>query len=281
MTRGDHAPPDLAGLTDALLAAARAAGHPDLLVPPTYLAGLETETEAIYRTLEDVGVDLAAVLNGEQHFTHHRPLHAGDEIVFTTRVTDVYARGGGRLEFLVRESAVVLQDIHAIGRQARRNTGENEQGHSVANALFRNQLAHPHHEDGAGGHRHHKQDQGEEVAVFRQDRHALAQQLLTVRQCDDAGGLQQRQREGQVAGVLGFISKNVKPRDGYIYLFAGVDKVRFKRQVIPGDQLILRAKKTMERHSIYKFSCTACVGDELAASAEITIAEQRTQYHQS
>lgn len=85
----------------------------------------------------------------------------------------------------------------------------------------------------------------------------------------------------QVAGVLGFISKNVKPRDGYIYLFAGVDKVRFKRQVIPGDQLILRAKKTMERHSIYKFSCTACVGNELAASAEITIAEQRTQYHQS
>ena len=52
-------------------------------------------------------------------------------------------------------------------------------------------------------------------------------------------------------------------------------------KVIPGDQLILRAKKTMERHSIYKFSCTACVGDELAASAEITIAEQRTQYHQS
>ncbi|MDK1669080.1 3-hydroxyacyl-ACP dehydratase FabZ [Moraxella osloensis] len=85
----------------------------------------------------------------------------------------------------------------------------------------------------------------------------------------------------QVAGVLGFISKNVKPRDGYIYLFAGVDKVRFKRQVIPGDQLILRAEKTMERHSIYKFSCTACVGDELAASAEITIAEQRTQYPQS
>ena len=82
----------------------------------------------------------------------------------------------------------------------------------------------------------------------------------------------------QVAVVLRFISKNVKPRDGYIYLFAGVDKVRFKRQVIPGDQLILRAQKTMERHSIYKFSCTACVGDELAASAEITIAEQRTQY---
>ncbi|MFW2176238.1 MULTISPECIES: 3-hydroxyacyl-ACP dehydratase FabZ [unclassified Moraxella] len=82
----------------------------------------------------------------------------------------------------------------------------------------------------------------------------------------------------QTAGVLGFITKNAKPRDGYIYLFAGVDKVRFKRQVIPGDQLILRATKTMERHNIYKFSCTACVGDELVASAELTISEQRTQY---
>lgn len=80
----------------------------------------------------------------------------------------------------------------------------------------------------------------------------------------------------QAAGVLGFITKNAKPRDGYIYLFAGIDKVRFKRPVIPGDQLILRATKTMERHNIYKFSCTACVGDELAASAEITISEQRT-----
>lgn len=82
----------------------------------------------------------------------------------------------------------------------------------------------------------------------------------------------------QVAGVLGFISKNVKPRDGYIYLFAGVDKVRFKRQVIPGDQLILRATKTMERQNIYKFSCTAHVGDELAACADLMISEQRTNY---
>jgi acyl-CoA thioesterase FadM len=86
------------------VAAARAAGHPDLVVPPTYLAGLETETEAIYRTLEDAGVDLAKVLNGEQGFTYHRALHVGEEIVFTTRVADVYARG--RLDFLVRASSV-------------------------------------------------------------------------------------------------------------------------------------------------------------------------------
>ena len=79
----------------------------------------------------------------------------------------------------------------------------------------------------------------------------------------------------QAAGVLNYISKNIKPSDGYLYLFAGVDKVRFKRLVVPGDQLIIRAEKTMERHTIYKFSCTARVGDELAACADIMISEQR------
>jgi 3-hydroxyacyl-[acyl-carrier-protein] dehydratase len=34
----------------------------------------------------------------------------------------------------------------------------------------------------------------------------------------------------------------------------------------------------MERQNVYKFSCTACVGDQLAASAELTISEQRTNY---
>lgn len=86
------------------VAAARAAGHPDLVAPPTFLAGLETETEMIYRTLEEVGVDLATVLNGEEHFTYHRTLHAGDDIVLTTRIADVYERG--RLDFLVRETRV-------------------------------------------------------------------------------------------------------------------------------------------------------------------------------
>ncbi len=78
----------------------------------------------------------------------------------------------------------------------------------------------------------------------------------------------------QVAGVLGFISENMTAEDGYLYLFAGVDKVRFKYQVVPGDQLIIRAKKVMNKRGIYKFSCTAHVEDKLAACAEIMIARQ-------
>lgn len=82
----------------------------------------------------------------------------------------------------------------------------------------------------------------------------------------------------QVAGVLGFISENKKPADGYLYLFAGVDNVRFKRQVIPGDTLILRAKLLFAKRGIYKFECTASVGDELAVSAEVLLSQQKDRW---
>lgn len=78
----------------------------------------------------------------------------------------------------------------------------------------------------------------------------------------------------QVSGVLGFISAGITAEDGYLYLFAGVDKVRFKRRVIPGDQLIIRATTVMQKRGIYKFDCTVHVEDELAASAQVMIARQ-------
>ncbi len=78
----------------------------------------------------------------------------------------------------------------------------------------------------------------------------------------------------QVSGVLGFITAGLTSEDGYLYLFAGVDKVRFKRRVIPGDQLVVRAISTMQKQGIYKFDCTVHVDDKLAASAQIMIARQ-------
>ncbi|HEX5276519.1 MAG TPA: 3-hydroxyacyl-ACP dehydratase FabZ [Fluviicoccus sp.] len=78
----------------------------------------------------------------------------------------------------------------------------------------------------------------------------------------------------QVAGVLGFVTTGKRPADGYIYLFVGADKTRFKRQVVPGDTLTLHAELIASKRHIYKFACRAMVGDELAASAEILVAEQ-------
>ena len=78
----------------------------------------------------------------------------------------------------------------------------------------------------------------------------------------------------QAAGILGFKTLNKKPSDGSIYLFAGVDNVRFKRQVTPGDPLDLEAKVLSERRGIWKFECRATVDGTLAASATIICADR-------
>lgn len=79
----------------------------------------------------------------------------------------------------------------------------------------------------------------------------------------------------QLSGILGFISAGETSDDGYLYLFAGVDKVRFKKIVVPGDQLVIRSTAVMNKRGVYKFDCTAHVDDKLACSCEIMIARQK------
>jgi 3-hydroxyacyl-[acyl-carrier-protein] dehydratase len=57
-----------------------------------------------------------------------------------------------------------------------------------------------------------------------------------------------------------------------IYYFAGIDGARFKKPVLPGDQLIMTAILEREKAGIYKFQVKATVNDELAAEANITCA---------
>lgn len=92
------------------LAAARAAGHPDLPVPPTFFFSLEMESPDPWGYLADLGVDLRRVLHGEQEFTYHAMVHAGDTVELRPRIVDVYTRKGGALEFLVKRTDVVRDD---------------------------------------------------------------------------------------------------------------------------------------------------------------------------
>ena len=59
-----------------------------------------------------------------------------------------------------------------------------------------------------------------------------------------------------------------------VYLFAAVDKVRFKRPVVPGDQLQLEATFVKNRSDIWKLACVATVDGELVCKAEITSARR-------
>lgn len=79
----------------------------------------------------------------------------------------------------------------------------------------------------------------------------------------------------QASGILGFKTVNKTPNDGSIYLFAGIDEVRFKRQVTPGDRLYIEARKVSEKRGIWKFDCEARVDDELVTKAIIMCADRK------
>lgn len=84
--------------------AARAAGHPDVVAPPTFpiVFSLQSGGEAL--TDPDLGLNLAMVVHGEQRFEYTRPVHAGDELVTTATITDI--RTAGRNELLTVRSDV-------------------------------------------------------------------------------------------------------------------------------------------------------------------------------
>jgi 3-hydroxyacyl-[acyl-carrier-protein] dehydratase len=76
----------------------------------------------------------------------------------------------------------------------------------------------------------------------------------------------------QVSGVLGFRTVNMKPEDGFLYLFAGIEKARFKHRVIPGDRLILESTVITRKRHIWKFDVRALVDDRVAVTAQLTCA---------
>ena len=76
----------------------------------------------------------------------------------------------------------------------------------------------------------------------------------------------------QAAALLSFDALDASPNDQMIYYFAGMDGVRFKRPVEPGDQLILEVALLRMKAGIFKFKARALVSDELAVEAELTCA---------
>ena len=87
-------------------AAARAAGHASLPVPPTFLFCLEMERADPYDWFSELGIPLGQVLHGEQAFTYHRTACAGEILTFSAEVIDIYEKKAGALQFIVQRNHV-------------------------------------------------------------------------------------------------------------------------------------------------------------------------------
>ncbi|MCB1960057.1 MAG: 3-hydroxyacyl-ACP dehydratase FabZ [Rhodocyclaceae bacterium] len=76
----------------------------------------------------------------------------------------------------------------------------------------------------------------------------------------------------QAAAVLSFKSMGMMPDENQVVYFAGIDKVRFKRPVMPGDQLLMTVEITNNKRNIFKYSAVARVDGQVAAEAELMCA---------
>jgi len=78
----------------------------------------------------------------------------------------------------------------------------------------------------------------------------------------------------QASGILVFRTLGGKPDANNVYYYAGIDKARFKRPVVPGDRLEVESLILAHKRGIWKFSCVARVDGAVAAEAEILVTER-------
>ena len=75
----------------------------------------------------------------------------------------------------------------------------------------------------------------------------------------------------QSAGILCFVTAGIYPDENVKFYFAGIDKARFRRPVLPGDQLVLKATLERRIRTIWKFTTVAEVAGQEACSAEMMV----------
>ena len=81
----------------------------------------------------------------------------------------------------------------------------------------------------------------------------------------------------QATGILAFKSEVGRPQEGQIYMLVGVDNVRFKKMVEPGDQLKLVVEVITVKRGIWKFKGTAYVEDKVVTSAELMCTQKASE----
>ncbi|MPZ85488.1 MAG: MaoC family dehydratase [Actinophytocola sp.] len=89
--------------------AAKSAGHPDVIAPPTFVMVLFNKyaLEAVVRD-PGLGLDYDRMVHGDMTFTYTRPVQAGDQLVVTTYIDDIMARAGN--DFLTLRAEIDTVD---------------------------------------------------------------------------------------------------------------------------------------------------------------------------
>jgi acyl dehydratase len=106
--------------------AARAAGYPEQLAPPTFVTKMQIMTSGQVVVDQELGLDYSRVVHGEQEYEWRRPVFVGDVLTATPRIANIFAKKSN--EYLVIEAEIKDADGEtvAIGRTTliSRGTGQ-------------------------------------------------------------------------------------------------------------------------------------------------------------
>jgi acyl dehydratase len=87
--------------------AARAAGYPDVVAPPTFAMAVVARAQEAVLFDPELGLDFSRVVHGDQAFTHHRPICAGDELRAVVHIDAIRQMAGSDIITLRTELADV------------------------------------------------------------------------------------------------------------------------------------------------------------------------------
>jgi acyl dehydratase len=85
-------------------AAAKEAGYPGQIAPPTFITALQIQTSGQVVMDQELGLNYSMVVHGEQEYEYARPLQVGETLTAVPRIADIFSRG--RNEFLITEAEV-------------------------------------------------------------------------------------------------------------------------------------------------------------------------------
>lgn len=94
-------------------AAAKAAGQPAVIAPPTYLTKLNFLYGPAMLLDPALGLNYAMVVHGDQEYSFNRPVRAGDVLVGKPKISNIFAKG--RNEFLITEASIETPDGEQVG----------------------------------------------------------------------------------------------------------------------------------------------------------------------
>lgn len=79
----------------------------------------------------------------------------------------------------------------------------------------------------------------------------------------------------QAGGILAWESANAEEKAVGILYLVGLENVRFKLPVVPGDQLVLKATLIKHKRGLWRFDCRAEVDGNLAAEGEVLMVARK------